>query len=80
MADLNLDQTSDRRVDMDQGFAVSMTKTLAMKLGLRSRYRNDPSLETLTLLDVGGTPVGTVSVPLDEWDITLTAGLVVNFP
>lgn len=80
VTDLNLDQTSDWRVDMDQGFAVTMTKTLAMKLGLRSRYRNDPSLETLTLLDVGGTPVGTVSVPLDDWDITLTAGLVVNFP
>ena len=77
--DGNLDESSRWRADMDQGLAVGMSSHLALKLGLRLFYENEPAFESVVLFDESGTNVGATPVQLDELDTTFTASLVVSF-
>ena len=78
--DDNLEETSDWRADMLQGLSVSINSHMALKVGLRLLYDNEPALEALKLFDLGGVDTDTtVDVPLDELDTIVTASLVVNF-
>lgn len=79
IADLNLDETSDWRFDWLNGLAVAMSENLALKVGLRFLYRNEPSFEVIDLVDTSGTTLGTIPVQLDELDTIFTASLVVDF-
>ena len=57
-----------------------MSERLALKVSLRWRYENEPSLEEVGREFPQGTPSGeTVLVPLDELDSTFSASLVVSF-
>jgi putative salt-induced outer membrane protein YdiY len=75
--DLNFDETSDWRGDMDNGLAVAMTGRLALKVGLRLLYDNEPAIEQVPNTGIGPP---TVPFPLEELDTILTVSLVVRFP
>lgn len=81
IVDDNLDQTSDWRADMNNGLAVAMSERLALKLGLRLLYDNEPSFEDVSNLSSGVPPVvlPPVRTELDELDTILTVSLVVDF-
>jgi hypothetical protein len=74
--DENLDETSDWRADMLNGLSVSMNERLALKLGLRLLYDNEPAI---VLVDNVGTGPAQVPFTLDELDTILTISLVVDF-
>jgi hypothetical protein len=83
--DLNFDESSAWRGDMYQGLSVAMSERLALKLGLRWLYQNEPAYEMAGLVDENGDPVldagDPVMVPiqLDSLDTTFTTSLVINF-
>lgn len=77
--DENLDETSDWRADMLNGLAVAMNDHLALKVGLRLLYDNEPSLELVPNEDGAGAPLAPVEYELDELDTILTISLVVDF-
>ncbi len=80
VVDENLDDTSDVRLDMTNGVAVSMNSHLALKVALQLIYDNVPSLIKVDLFDApGGTKTGTVLAELDELDSIFTTSLVINF-
>ncbi len=79
VADGNLDQTSDYRLDFSNWVKVAMSDRLALKVSLQALYDNQPSLVELPLVDAMDLPTGTVTAPLDELDLLWTAALVVNF-
>jgi len=74
--DENLDETSDWRADMLNGLAVAMNEHLALKLGLRLMYDNEPAID---LVDNVGTGPAQVPYPLEELDTILTISLVADF-
>jgi hypothetical protein len=79
IADWNLDNTEDVRVDWTNGLPVSISSKLALKPNFRLIWRNDPALTDVALVGPGGEPTGeTVSVPLKELDTFLTIALVVS--
>jgi putative salt-induced outer membrane protein YdiY len=77
--DENLDETSDWRADMLNGLAVAMNDHLALKLGLRLLYDNEPSLELVPNVDGTGAPLAPVPYELEELDTILTISLVADF-
>ena len=79
VVDENLDETSDWRADMDNGLAVTLSERMALKVGLRFLYDNEPSLELVPNVDGAGAPLAPVPVELDELDTLLTISLVVDF-
>lgn len=79
VADWNLDNTDDVRINWYNGLPVSLNSRMEIKPGLRLMWRNDPALEELTLFDNGGNETGNVLVPLDELDTIFTLALVINF-
>jgi len=74
--DENLDETSDWRADMLNGLAVAMSEKLALKVGLRLLYDNEPAIELVPNTGLGPPEV---EYPLDELDTILTISLVVDF-
>jgi len=79
VADLNLDNTDDVRLDWLNELPVSISSKLELKPSLRLLWRNEPSLTEVPLIDVGGTPTGdTVLTPLSELDTIFTLALVVK--
>lgn len=80
IADENLSELSDFRVDTVNSVSVAMSERLALKVSLRLLFDNDPSLEEIGLQLPDGSPTNdTVLVPLDKLDSILTIGLVMNF-
>lgn len=78
--DDNLEETSDWRADMTNSLSVSMSKALALKVGLQWLYRNEPAMTAVALENPPGTLTGqTVLVQLDELDTIFTTSLVMNF-
>jgi putative salt-induced outer membrane protein YdiY len=77
--DGNVDDSSRWRGDMDNGLAVAMNERVALKVGVRLMYENEPSLEEVALFNEDGDPIGTTDVELDELDTVFTVSLVVNF-
>jgi putative salt-induced outer membrane protein YdiY len=78
--DDNLNRSSDWRFDWANSVTASISKSLALKVILRTLYANVPALQSLPLIDPLGDPTGlTVSVPLKKLDTFLTTSLVINF-
>jgi len=78
--DDNLSRSSDWRFDWANSVTASISKSLALKVILRTLYANVPALQSLSLIDPLGDPTGLfVSVPLKKLDTFLTTSLVINF-
>lgn len=72
---LNLDETDDWRFDLDNSFTTSVSKSVALKIGLLLLYDNQPAFATLPLQ---GSELD-VPYELDNLDTVFTTSLVVNF-
>lgn len=78
--DDNLNRSADWRFDWANSVTASISKSLALKVILRTLYANVPALQSLPLIDPLGEPTGLfVSVPLKKLDTFLTTSLVINF-
>jgi len=76
----NLQSTSDYWVDWLNSFGVSISRRLALKVGLRLLYENEPALRAVPREFPLGTPTGDVVLtPLEDLDSIFTTSLVVNF-
>lgn len=79
VADWNLDNTEDVRLDWYNALPVSISETLQLKPALRIFWRNEPALATIPLVDGAGVPTDvTVATPLKEIDTIFTLALVVK--
>lgn len=81
IAEENLDDTSDLRLDSLTALAVAMSNRLAVQLSLRFLFDNVPSfLEAELLTPVTGIPIGIlVPVQAEKLDTIFNVALVVNF-
>lgn len=78
--DENLKDSPDWRFDWTNSVAASISKGLALKVGLRTLYTHQPALQEIPLYDLGGEPTDlTVFVPLKKLDTFFTTSLVINF-
>ena len=78
--DDNLKKSSDWRFDWANSVTASISKSLALKVSLRTLYANLPALQSLPLFDLVGQPTGlTVPYPLKKLDNFLTTSIVINF-
>lgn len=78
VADENLADTDDLRIDWLASITVALTEGLAFKTSYQVLFDNDPALIGVPLFDLGGTPLGEVLVPSDEVDTFLTLSLVIK--
>lgn len=80
IADENLEQTDDLRVDAQLGVQVAMTKGLGLKVNWRLLWDNLPALAEVPLVGSGGVPTGlTVLAPYEELDQGFSVSLVFSF-
>ena len=80
IADENLQETEDFRMDLINAVAVSMNRQLALKVSWQLLYDHLPSLVGIPLMGVNGLPTGdTVFTELDTVDNLLTFALVASF-
>jgi hypothetical protein len=80
VADENLKDTEDFRMDLINAVAVSMSSQLALKVSWQLLYDNLPSLVGIPLAALGGGPTAdTVFAELDSVDNLLTFALVASF-
>jgi len=78
--DDNLKRTRDWRFDWTNSVTASISKSLALKVSLRTLYTHVPAMQNLTLLDLLGQPTGlTVPYPLKKLDTFLMTSIVINF-
>jgi len=78
--DDNLNQASDWRFDWNNSVTASISKSLALKVSLRTLYTHVPALQNLPLFDPIGDPTGLfVPYPLKKLDAFLTTSIVINF-
>jgi putative salt-induced outer membrane protein YdiY len=78
--DDNLQEMRDWRFNWVNSVTASISKSLALKLSLRTLYANEPALQMLALIDDLGNPTGlTVPYPLKNLDTFLTTSIVINF-
>lgn len=79
VADWNLDETEDVRLDWTHALSVSVTSVIALKPSLKLQWRNRPSLTRVRLLESDGTDTGDqVAVPLGKLDTFFRVALVVS--
>ncbi len=80
IADENLDNTSDFRLDSLTAVAVSLTDRLALKVSLRFLFDNEPSFIDVPLEFPLGNPLD-ILVPTQagKLDTTFSTALVINF-
>ena len=79
VADENLEETDDLRVDAQFGVHVSMSKTLGLKVNWRLLWDNQPALAEFPLSD-GGIDTGlSVLAPYKELDQGFSVSLVFSF-
>lgn len=76
--DENLEETDDLRFDWLSSVAVSLTEGLALKTSYQLVFDNVPALIDVPLVDGGGTEIGTVAVPSQEFDSFFTLSLVIR--
>jgi putative salt-induced outer membrane protein YdiY len=77
IADWNLDNTDDVRIDCKNELPVSVSDHFKLKAGLQLLWRNAPALTSVAVFDTDGVPVGdSVLVPLGELDTIFTVSLV----
>jgi len=78
--DDNLNQATDWRFDWANSVTASISRSLALKVILRTLYANVPALQNLPLIDPLGEPTGLfVPYPLKKFDTFLTTSIVINF-
>jgi putative salt-induced outer membrane protein YdiY len=79
IADWNIDEMDDVRVDFYNALPVSISETLQLMPALRLLWRNEPALTLVPLVDGGGVPTGdTVPAQLKKTDTIFTLALVVK--
>ena len=77
--DENLNETDDLRLRFANTLAVSMTRKLALQVGLLMLYDHLPSLIEVPLFLSSGVPAGlTVPARAATLDTTFTVSFVVN--
>lgn len=80
VGDGNAQRLSDVRGDLTQAVSASLTDRLALKTSLQVLIDNDPPVERLPLMTLGGEETEeTVLVPLRKVDRVLSVALVVTF-
>ena len=80
IADLNLDNTDDIRLDWYAGLPIDISSVLAFKPSIRLLWRNDPALQVVPLFDApGGTETGAVFTPLNKLDSYFNLSLLFKF-
>lgn len=80
IADENLEDTADLRVDAQFGLQVAMTKKLGLKVNWRLLWDNQPALAEYGLYTPGGIDTGlTVLAPYKELDQGFSVSLVFSF-
>jgi putative salt-induced outer membrane protein YdiY len=80
IADENLEDTADLRVDAQFGLQVAMTKKLGLKVNWRLLWDNQPALSEYSLHTPGGTSTGlTVLAPYKELDQGVSVSFVFSF-
>jgi putative salt-induced outer membrane protein YdiY len=80
VADENLEETDDLRVDAQFGLHVAMSSTLGLKVNWRLLWDNLPALSEVPLVGPGGVPTGlTVLAPYKELDQGFSVSLVFTF-
>jgi hypothetical protein len=78
--DDNLKQMSDWRFDWTNAVRAAISKSLALKVSLRSFYARVPAVQNLALFDPLGEPTGLfVPYPLKKLDLYMTTSIVINF-
>ena len=79
VADLNLQETQDRRIDTTQSLTVDINNALALKPSIQFVWRDLPSLAEIPLLDGNRNPTGeTVLAELDKLDTFFRLALVLT--
>lgn len=78
VADENLENTDDLRLDGFVSLQVSMTEGLALKTSYRVLFDNDPALVSVPLSNAGGTDIGSVTVLSGKTDTFFTVSLVIK--
>jgi putative salt-induced outer membrane protein YdiY len=80
VADENLEETDDLRVDAQFGLHVAMSATLGLKVNWRLLWDNQPAISKVPLLGAGGAATGlTVLAPYKELDQGFSVSLVFSF-
>lgn len=80
VADFNLQDTQDRRIDTTQSLTVDINDAIALKPSLQLIWRDLPSLAQIPLLDGDRNPTGeTVTAQLDKLDTFFRLALVLTF-
>ena len=78
--DDNLKDARDWRFDWTNSVTATLSKKMALKVGLRTLYAHQPALQEIPLFDLLGEPTGlNVSVPLKNLDLFFTTSIVINF-
>jgi putative salt-induced outer membrane protein YdiY len=77
VADENLEETDDLRVDAQLGLHVAMSTTLGLKVNWRLLWDNLPALSEIPLVGPGGA--STVLAPYKELDQGFSVSLVFSF-
>ncbi len=79
IADWNLDNTDDIRVDFYNALPIKISEIFTLKPSLQLLWRNDPSLTEIDLFANDGTPTGSkVLTPLKNLDSLFSLTLVVS--
>jgi len=79
IADWNMDNTDDIRIDFTNALPIDISKTLSLKPSLQLLWRNDPSLIGVDLQAPDGSPTDqTVYIPLQKLDMLFRLTLVVK--
>jgi putative salt-induced outer membrane protein YdiY len=80
IADANLEETEDLRLDVQFGLHVAMSSTLGLKVNWRLLYDNQPALAEFPLFAPGGIDTGTtVLAPYKKLDQGVSVSLVFSF-
>jgi putative salt-induced outer membrane protein YdiY len=79
VADWNLDNSDDVRLDWYNALPVGISETLLLKPAVQMLWRNQPSLTNVDLFDGNGDQTGDlVTTPLEKLDTIFTLALVVK--
>lgn len=78
IADWNLDNTKDVRVDFYNALPIKISEVFTLKPSLQLLWRNEPSLTEIDLQDSQAQKIGTVLTPLKNLDSLFSLTLVVS--
>ena len=79
IADENLADTDDLRLDWTSSVSVDLVSGLALKTSYRLLFDNQPALISVPLFDApGGTQSGSVTIPSKKYDNFVTVSLVIS--